>query len=75
MNPNGSRTFELDMTEKRKLNYFILVGTAGTGKTSVLNHLRSAGFFCVSEMAREVLNEQLATDGPALPSKNPTLFL
>jgi predicted ATPase len=59
----------------RKDNFFVLVGTSGTGKTSVLQQLRSLGYSCCEEAARAVLSEQLAADGPALPSKNPLLFI
>jgi predicted ATPase len=60
---------------QRRSNYFILAGTSGTGKTSVLNALRADGEQCVAESAREILSEQLAVDGPGLPSKNPSLFI
>ena len=63
------------MIERRKNNFFVLVGTSGTGKTSVLQELSSLGYPCSSEAARSVLSEQLAINGPALPSKNPKLFI
>ncbi len=63
------------MEKHRKNNFFILAGTSGTGKTSVLHQLRSLGYSCSEEAARAVLSEELATDGPALPSKNPLLFV
>jgi predicted ATPase len=59
----------------RKENFFVLAGTSGTGKSSVLDRLREKGFLCFDESARAVLEEQLAADGPALPSKNPLLFI
>jgi predicted ATPase len=59
----------------RKNNYFVLAGTSGTGKTTVLNHLNSFGYPCSEEAARLVLSKELAEDGPALPSKNPYLFI
>lgn len=63
------------MKDIRKTNYFILAGTSGTGKTVVLQQLSSIGYKCTEESARAVLSEQLAIDGPALPSKNPQLFI
>ncbi len=63
------------MESDRKLNYFILAGTSGTGKTTVLQQLRRNGFICSDEAARAVLSEQLATNGPGLPSNNPLLFI
>lgn len=58
-----------------KDNYFILAGTSGTGKTTVLESLRQKGFRCFDEAARFVLEEQLAINGPALPSNSPKLFV
>jgi predicted ATPase len=63
------------MIENRKNNFFVLVGTSGTGKSTVLQELNSLGYQCSSEAARSILSEQLAMDGPALPSKNPKLFI
>ena len=60
---------------ERKENFFVLAGSAGTGKTTVLAQLRQKGFFCADEAARAVLEEQLAIQGPALPSNNPLLFV
>lgn len=62
------------MTESQK-NYYILTGTPGTGKTTLIDALRRSGKVCVNEPARLVLREQLAMDGPALPSKSPELFV
>jgi predicted ATPase len=59
----------------RKNNFFVLAGTSGTGKTSVLDDLRSRSYKCADEAARSVLSEQLEIDGPALPIKNPMLFV
>ena|SRR3989344_3767566 len=66
-----SASVEID----RKINYFILAGTSGTGKTTVLNQLRDEGFTCIGEAARSVLQDQLAIQGPGLPSNNPMLFI
>lgn len=63
------------MKSIHKRNYFVLAGTSGTGKTSVLEKLHLAGYPCANEAARSVLSEQLAIDGPALPSKDPMLFI
>lgn len=59
----------------RRTNYFILTGCPGTGKTTLLQSLRSQGFHGIDEITREILSHQLAIDGPGLPSKNPTLFI
>lgn len=63
------------MVENRYDNFFLLAGTSGTGKTSVLQQLSLLGYKCSDEAARSVLSYQLAIDGPALPSKNPLLFI
>lgn len=62
------------MESLQKNNFFVLAGTSGTGKTSVLQHLQSLGYNCSEEAARAVLTEQLASDGPALPNKKIFLF-
>lgn len=56
-------------------HYFILTGAPGTGKTTVLKHLRNLGYQGADEVAREVLSHQLSVDGPALPAKSPKLFI
>lgn len=63
------------MQSDQKINYFILAGTSGTGKTTVLKQLHAKGFLCFDEAARLVLEEQLAIQGPARPSNNPSLFV
>lgn len=54
---------------------FIITGTSGTGKTALIECLAERGFTTFGEAARAILTEHLATDGPGLPAKNPTLFL
>jgi predicted ATPase len=56
-------------------NNFIVTGTSGTGKTSLIEHLRERGFTVFNEPVRQILTEQLSFDGPGLPSKDPALFL
>jgi predicted ATPase len=62
------------MILKQKTNYFILTGTPGTGKTTLLQTLRSQGYAGIDEITREMLSHQLAIDGPGLPSKSPLRF-
>ncbi|MBL4679547.1 MAG: AAA family ATPase [Pseudomonadales bacterium] len=57
-----------------KSNCFILTGTSGTGKTTLLQHLSSLGFRTKNEATRKILTSQLAIDGLGLPSKDPLLF-
>jgi predicted ATPase len=56
-------------------NNFIVTGTSGTGKTSLIDHLRERGFPVFNEPVRQILTEQLSIDGPGLPSKDLPLFL
>jgi predicted ATPase len=62
-------------TDERPNPRFVITGTSGTGKTTLLNCLRQHGFKVYEEAARQVLQEQLEVDGPALPAKNPLLFV
>jgi len=50
--------------------FFVITGGPGTGKTTLLNALKEEGFCCISEVAREIIREQAAKDGEALPWKN-----
>lgn len=54
---------------------FVLAGTSGTGKTALLDALRARGFLTHPEVTRVVLQEQVAQNGDALPSKSPALFV
>ena len=58
-----------------RLKYFVLTGTPGTGKTTLIEFLRAHGQHVQTETAREVLAEQKAIDGPGLPSKSPLRFV
>lgn len=54
---------------------FIITGTSGTGKTSLITSLRDQGYPVIEEPIRNVLQTQIAHNGEALPAKNPRLFL
>ena len=49
---------------------FVITGAPGTGKTSIINHLKTKGYNCVDEISREIISEQIACDGDILPWKN-----
>jgi len=55
-------------------NFFILTGGPGVGKTILLIELEKKNFKCISEVAREIIKEQIKIDGEALPWKNKELF-
>jgi predicted ATPase len=55
-------------------NRFILTGAPGTGKTAILDTLRSS-LTCVDEAAREVLAEQRATGGVGTWDQDPSRFV
>ncbi len=53
---------------------FIVTGCPGSGKTTLIKHLREIGFTCVDEPAREVIAEQRAIQGDGLSDRNALLF-
>jgi len=53
-----------------KPNFYIITGGPGVGKTTLLEELRHRGYQYVEEVARNIIKEQMATDGDALPWKN-----
>ena len=55
-------------------NFFILTGGPGVGKTTLLIELEKKNFKCISEVAREVIKEQIKIEGEALPWKDKELF-
>lgn len=55
-------------------NLFVITGGPGSGKTTVLNELNRRGYRCVSEVARQIIQEQLNTGGTALPWADRRLY-
>ncbi|KAA2244895.1 AAA family ATPase [Chitinophaga agrisoli] len=53
-----------------KPHYFILTGGPGAGKTTVKTALEQKGYTCVPEVARQIIREQEATGGNAVPWKD-----
>lgn len=51
-------------------NFYIFTGGPGVGKTSLINALSWQGFQTVSEDARQIIREQMASNGNALPWAN-----
>jgi len=56
-------------------HYFLLTGSFGSGKSTVLEHLRSRGMRVVVEPARPILSEQRSIQGNGVPDKDPRLFV
>ena len=51
-------------------NYYVITGGPGVGKTTLLQHLSDCGFVIVPEDARQIIREQVDSDGDALPWEN-----
>ena len=48
----------------------VITGGPGSGKTTLLKELERQGFRCSQEVARQIIQEQVAADGDALPWAN-----
>lgn len=57
-----------------KENFYIISGGPGSGKTSIIDALRSQGYLCVDEVARQIIQEQVKIDGDALHWKDQIKF-
>jgi hypothetical protein len=53
-----------------KPNFFVITGGPGVGKTTLLEQLQQRGYRCVPEVARDIIREQIAQNGDALPWGN-----
>jgi len=51
----------------KKDNFFIITGGPGMGKTSLIDALAALGFRCVPETGRDIIRQQVAAGGTALP--------
>lgn len=47
--------------------FFVLTGGPGSGKTTLIEALRTAGFATLPEAGRGIIRDQMAIGGPALP--------
>jgi predicted ATPase len=52
----------------------VITGGPGVGKTTLLQEIQQRGFTIVPEIARELIQEQQAIDGDALPWKDKSLY-
>jgi len=55
--------------------FFVITGGPGAGKTTLLEELQKRLLACIPEIAREIIQEQVAAQGDALPWKNKELYL
>jgi predicted ATPase len=53
---------------------FVITGGPGAGKTTLLAELERRGFVCVPEVARQIIQEQVAARGDAVPWANTTRY-
>jgi predicted ATPase len=53
------------MTEST--NLFTITGGPGAGKTTIIEELRRRNYNCIDEVARDIIKEQVASNGDALP--------
>lgn len=51
-------------------HFFILTGGPGSGKTALIEELNRRGFFCIEEVARKIIQEEMALGGDAIPREN-----
>jgi len=56
------------------LQRYVLSGCSGGGKSTLLNELRRRGFPTFEEPGRQIVREEQATGGTALPWVNPEAF-
>ncbi len=54
--------------------FFVITGGPGSGKTTLIEALETAGFARIVEAGRAVIQEQLANGGEALPWKDRAAF-
>jgi predicted ATPase len=54
----------------RNDNLIVIAGGPGSGKTTLLKELERQGFRCSHEVARQIIQEQVASNGDALPWAN-----
>ena len=56
-------------------NFYVITGGPGAGKTTLLHELQNRGCYCVNEVAREIIREQVLANGEALPWKDREQYL
>ena len=69
------QTQNLIKTRKGYNPYFVITGGPGVGKTTLLQEFKKRGMPTIPEIARELIKEQQAIDGEALPWKNKKQYM
>jgi len=59
---------------KIQRNFFIITGSPGSGKSTILQEMKNIAMAVVDEPARQILAEQRSFGGNGLPEKDPVLF-
>ncbi|MEW2427234.1 AAA family ATPase [Micromonospora sp. NPDC047644] len=54
--------------------YIVITGGPGAGKTTLIDSLRRAGYACVDEAGRQIIQDQLSIGGQALHTTDSRLF-
>jgi predicted ATPase len=62
------------MNNKNSNRFHIVTGGPGSGKTTLIEALRTRGFACSVEAGRGIIQDQVTIDGRALPWREPLLF-
>ena len=58
-----------------KAHCFVFTGGPGAGKTAVIEVLEQKGYLCIPEVARQIIRQQVASDGPGVPWKDMQLYM
>jgi predicted ATPase len=53
---------------------FVITGGPGAGKTTLIEALRAAGCVCAPEAGRQIIQDEVASGGTALPWTDPRAF-
>lgn len=61
--------------KKEHIPYYVITVGPGVGKTTLLQVLKNKGMAVVPEITRDLIKEQQAMDGEALPWKNKKLYM
>lgn len=57
-----------------KAHCFVFTGGPGAGKTAVIEALEQKGYPCIPEVARQIIRQQVASEGAGVPWKDMHLY-